>query len=121
MTSIVARALNIIAETSRMRGDLETALASDLREQAELAALMAAHPRDPNNRGRRQRSADAALGQGLVHQARGNAAGALQAFNDSSAVYDALLKEQPEDDELALGAAHAQDADAIHRTPRGDS
>src|SRR5262249_15520110 len=66
-----ALALDIVAEAAKDKGDLDGALATWRREEKELEATVIAHPGDSANRARRRHAADAALGQGGVHQARG--------------------------------------------------
>src|SRR5205823_10682288 len=75
-----AAALDIVAQAALARGKLDEALATWRREQAELDALIAAHPDDPATRARRRDSADAVVGQGGVHIARGHTDAAVQAF-----------------------------------------
>ncbi|HTJ47685.1 MAG TPA: protein kinase, partial [Kofleriaceae bacterium] len=114
-----AAALDIVAEAMQARGDLDGALATWKRERADLDAMIAAHPDDPANGARRRRSADALVGQGAIHLARGKTDDAIKAFTAGIDEYDRLLREHADDDELALGAARAHDKFGDLYRPRG--
>jgi tetratricopeptide (TPR) repeat protein len=114
-----AAALDIVAEAQMSKGDLDGALVTWKRAQADLDATIAASPDDPATAARRRRSADALVGQGRVHLARGSTDAAISAFTAGIAAYDRMLHDTPDDADLALGAARAHDQFGDLYRPRG--